>query len=66
MKESTKIWYEYIKAARLSQGKTQLNVADKTGLTLRSYQRIEAGKQWPSYDTLKKISEILSIQIIIP
>lgn len=48
-----------IKAARLAKGMTQKEVADKTGLTERTIQRIENHEVEPSGYSLSKISEIL-------
>ena len=49
-----------IKAARTKKGITQKVLAEKTGLTERTIQRIENHKVEPSVYSLNKISEILS------
>lgn len=50
---------EKIKVTRLAKGMTQKEVADKTGLTERTIQRIENHEVEPSGYSLSKISEIL-------
>ena len=49
-----------IKAARSQKGITQKELAEKTGLTERTIQRIENHEVEPSVYSLNKISEILS------
>ena len=49
-----------IKAARSEKGITQKELAEKTGLTERTIQRIENHEVEPSVYSLNKISEILS------
>ena len=49
-----------IKAARTEKGITQKELAEKTGLTERTIQRIENHEVEPSVYSLNKISEILS------
>ena len=49
-----------IKAARTKKGITQKVLAEKTGLTERTIQRIENHKVEPSVYSINKISEILS------
>ena len=49
-----------IKAARTKKGITQKKLAEKTGLTERTIQRIENHEVEPSVYSLNKISEILS------
>ena len=36
-----------LKAIRVSKGFTQTQIAEKVGITLRSYQRYEAGERTP-------------------
>ena len=48
-----------IKAARSQKGITQKELAEKTGLTERTIQRIENHEVEPSVYSLNKISEIL-------
>lgn len=49
-----------IKAARTQGGITQKELAEKTGLTERTIQRIENHEVEPSVYSLNRISEILS------
>ena len=49
-----------IKSARTLKGITQKELAEKTGLTERTIQRIENHEVEPSVYSLNKISEILS------
>ncbi|MDA9968484.1 helix-turn-helix domain-containing protein [Polaribacter sp.] len=49
-----------IKVARSQKGITQKELAEKTGLTERTIQRIENHEVEPSIYSLNKISEILS------
>lgn len=49
-----------IKTARSENGITQKELAEKTGLTERTIQRIENHEVEPSVYSLNKISEILS------
>jgi len=49
-----------IKSARTQKGITQKELAEKTGLTERTIQRIENHEVEPSVYSLNKISEILS------
>lgn len=48
-----------IKSARVQKGITQKELAEKTGLTERTIQRIENHEVDPSVYSLNKISEIL-------
>jgi len=48
-----------IKSARTQKGITQKELAEKTGLTVRTIQRIENHEVEPSVYSLNKISEIL-------
>lgn len=60
---------EQIKAARKSKGLTQQELADETGLSLRTIQRIEKGTEEISGFSLRQISKILEIpleQLIMP
>ena len=50
-----------IKNARIEKGYTQLELAELTGISLRSIQRIENGKVTPRNYTLKVLSEKLGI-----
>lgn len=45
-----------VKDLRIKQGLSQEELADKTGLSLRTIQRIENGESIPRGDTLKRLS----------
>lgn len=45
-----------VKELRIKQGVSQEELADKTGLSLRTIQRIENGESVPRGDTLKRLS----------
>lgn len=51
-----------IKKARIKAGFTQQQVADKAGMHVNYYARIERGEENPSYDTLEKIMKALGIK----
>ena len=48
-----------IKELRTKQGLTQIELAEKTGLTERTIQRIENNEVEPSKHSLKKMGEVL-------
>jgi transcriptional regulator with XRE-family HTH domain len=50
---------EKIKSARSAKGMTQKELADKTGLSERTIQRIENHEVEPSVYSLNRISEVL-------
>jgi len=43
-------YYERIKELRIETGATQTQIAKAVGMTLRQYQRYEAGEQKPGFD----------------
>jgi predicted transcriptional regulator len=51
---------EYIKQTRVKLGITQRRLASLTGISTSMINQIETGRCKPSYDTAKKIFEILS------
>jgi predicted transcriptional regulator len=51
---------EYIKQARLRLGITQRKLAGMTGISTSMINQIESGRCKPSYETARKIFEILS------
>ncbi|MGH9991395.1 MAG: helix-turn-helix transcriptional regulator, partial [Nitrososphaera sp.] len=51
---------EYIKQARLRLGVTQRRLASLTGVSSSMINQIESGRCRPSYETARKIFEILS------
>ena len=54
-----------IKTTRAQKGITQKELAEKTGLTERTIQRIENHKVEPSIYSLNKISEVLSFDFTV-
>lgn len=50
-----------VKELRIKQGLSQEELADKTGLSLRTIQRIENGESVPRGDTLKRLSIALQV-----
>ncbi|MDR1201257.1 MAG: helix-turn-helix domain-containing protein [Tannerellaceae bacterium] len=54
---------EVIKQRRLILGITQQDLADFSGVGLRTIRQIEAGKGNPSVDTLNKILSILGLEM---
>ena len=58
---------QILKETRLNKGLTQVQVAEKTGITERSYQRYEADKnsndyREPKISTAIKIADALGVQ----
>ena len=58
---------QILKETRLNKGLTQVQVAEKTGITERSYQRYEADKnsndyREPKISTAIKIADVLGVQ----
>jgi transcriptional regulator with XRE-family HTH domain len=54
---------KYLKAARTLKGLTQLELADRTGLTDNTISRIENGSQNPTFETVKKIAKALDLNL---
>ena len=48
-----------LRETRKEQGKTQQQMADLAGISLKSYQRIENGVQDPSVSVAKRIAKAL-------
>lgn len=55
---------EKLKRAREKANLTQLEVAEKTGMHVNYYARIERGEINTSYKKLLKIGEVLKIKIL--
>jgi transcriptional regulator with XRE-family HTH domain len=55
---------EKIKSLRLSKGLTQQELADQCNISLRTIQRIENGDVKPSLYSLKKLSEVLEVDVV--
>lgn len=43
------------------RGLTQVQLAEKAGMSVRSYQHYEAGKRKPSYKNLKALAKVLRV-----
>ena len=54
---------ERIKEIRVAKGMTQLELAEKSGVALRTVQRIENNEVTPSFYSLNGIGEALDIKL---
>ncbi|MCL6257931.1 helix-turn-helix domain-containing protein [Aquiflexum sp. TKW24L] len=54
---------EKIKTLRLAKGLTHQDLADQSGISLRTIQRIEYGEVKPSLYSLKKLSKVLEVDL---
>jgi transcriptional regulator with XRE-family HTH domain len=54
---------EIIKELRIAKGMTQQQLADESGITLRTIQRIENGDVKPSLHSLNSLSKILNADL---
>lgn len=50
-----------LKEARKRTGLTQIQIAEKLGITAQSYSQYETGKRRPKSDTLSKIADALNV-----
>ncbi|WP_095996275.1 helix-turn-helix transcriptional regulator [Massilibacteroides vaginae] len=55
--------YNKIKERRLLLGITQQDLADISGVALRTVKQIETGKANPSLNTLNKIADVLGMSL---
>jgi transcriptional regulator with XRE-family HTH domain len=55
---------EKFKKARETLGLTQLAIAEKTGMHVNYYARIERGEINTSYEKLHKIAQVLKLKIL--
>lgn len=53
-----------LKDAREKSGLTQAEVAEKSGMDVTYYARIERGEINTSYDKLRKIAEVLKTKLL--
>lgn len=51
-----------IKEMRLELGMTQQQVADKAGISVRQYQRIERNEKATKFSTIEKVMRALGFQ----
>ena len=54
-----------VKEAREKQELTQVQVAEKAGMTVTYFAMIERGEVNPSFEKLKSIAEVLKLKITI-
>ena len=52
-----------LKRIRLEKGFTQMQIADKLGISVRTYQRIENNERKPSYDVIIKLQSLFNESI---
>jgi transcriptional regulator with XRE-family HTH domain len=52
-----------LKEARLKTGLTQVELAEKAGVHINTYARIERDEQEPTFDTVKKLTKALGISL---
>lgn len=50
-----------LKEARLKLGFTQVELAEKAGVHINTYARIERDEQEPTFDTVKKLAKALGL-----
>lgn len=55
-----------LKKARLGTKMTQLEVAEKAGITVNYYAMIERGEVNPSLEKMRSIAKVLKLKITIP
>ncbi len=53
---------EKLKKARKKTGLTQEKVAEKAGIHVNFYARVERGEENPSFEVLNKIAKILKVK----
>lgn len=56
-------WYEIIRALRKEKKEKQIQTAEAVGLTVRQYQRYEAGQQKPSFDNLCALADHFEVSL---
>lgn len=60
---SAKTAASLFKQARERKGLTQLDVAKKSGVHINTYARIERGDQKPTFQTIKKVAQVLDLNV---
>ncbi|RGY22871.1 XRE family transcriptional regulator, partial [Tyzzerella nexilis] len=53
-----------IQTIRKFRGMKQQELADKIGINMQSLSKIERGLNYPAYETLEKIMEVLDVMIL--
>ncbi len=59
----TKTTGTVLKEARLKVGLTQVELADKSGVHVNTYARIERNEQEPTFDTVRKLARALNLNL---
>lgn len=52
-----------LKEARIKLGFTQLELANKAGVHINTYARVERDVQEPSFDTVKRLVKVLDLKL---
>jgi transcriptional regulator with XRE-family HTH domain len=52
-----------LKKVRLEKGFTQIQMSDRLGISIRTYQRIENNERKPSYDVILQLQNIFNESI---
>ena len=56
-------WYERLRILRQEKNETQGQIAEAIGLTLRQYQRYEAGQQKPRFDCFCALADHFNVSL---
>lgn len=51
------------KEARKKKGLTQTELADKSGVHVNTYARVERGDQEPTFSTVKRVARVLELNL---
>lgn len=51
------------KEARKKKGLTQTEVADKSGVHINTYARVEREDQEPTFSTVKRVAKVLGLKL---
>lgn len=51
------------KEARKKKGLTQSEVADKSGVHINTYARVERENQEPTFSTVKQVAKVLGLKL---
>ena len=61
--ELREILGKHVQKLRKEKGLTQEQLAEKAGLALTSIAYIEAGYNFPAFETMYKVSQVLGVKI---